>query len=1353
MSMLRFFVFLMGCVVAAAASPRVALVVQAPEASAVVWQSLLTAELSRLAPEVELVERAELARAWTEREQAALAGIAATPAPLGVDRYLHFRRVAEARWIVELVDAASGRALGAFAVPAGDAEAAPRLAGVGARLLAAPTSVLATDRAPRIAVVESGEAFGDAELFGFAAHMRAAFADAGLVVLDRALTQEIAVEQNDAKRGMRASAAAAELLGLDYWVELSATEIRVVRARDGVLIGARTFSREERSESAAGALRDWTLPLLDGKSPVEAGAYLPQVETEALEPFYRGLGLYDAGRFIEATMEFTRARLANDRFAQAYEWEARCYEALDMPELAGAVRRFLRIGLVENMTAASSRTETSEAVAFVGVIPSEDPEDAALVPFLSVRIASRLAAQPELELRMPDQLARLRREYDWMSGAGTHPGGGWEQAPSLFSRETLSVRLERRPLGVTAIRWSWRDLVSGGEARGGWVTLSADPDIRARQLDDFAGMWRALPVATTVAVSESIESAPESASDVRRLASAFARASGLEANAARLRLALADPGNMLIQGRRFQSGGQHTIESYPDMLEYALREWRIRRLPSDAETRRWLELERALEHIGLYSKGESRRGESLDGIAELARLAAPPRADVVGVLARYFQLYGDQARLAPEDLFVACEELQAELGAMDPGRVPEQKLLVAQVTALARTARLAAGLVPPDEKFVFSSALPEPRPLSLEWQRDGNPMLRGGTYPVSMRYLDRQTPAERVQAARLALAVNGRAEPHVAPRWLEEFSDSLELGGPISRMLHDMDNADGLPITHPFEPEKQRAYLRAVLEGQVIQLERWFARAEDVAIVSHLSGYLGGAASFFHLLQGHTLREWVSDADYESMHLRVLTAYNEAAARLGHKRLRSGIADRVQDWRSLTREIARERRKDFLRDTGPWVMNPAVLTKQFKETEADLERRQSESGGAFDFPAWWKALREWQFDYAYSAPEMAEFYARRATGALDYLRAREKPSLADAQALFEQALWMHYGRREAEAEPLYRALLELPSDAALPSEAEAELKANAAFRLAQLAHFAGRSAEAIAYTTRALEIGEATAPCLISQRFTNKWNDHGLRTMCTRLLRELRFDPARLALPERTRVVSVRTQNGDNPLLRVYYRLPPDAADGVSSARRVLVISPISNQDALDYLRPGDAWTTFADSHDLVLVVPQFFISDTPLRANNRFTHSRYAQVWSGAALLEALDGIGRQTPILKERLLMHGQTTGGGFAVSFAAWRPDLVAAVSVVNGNWSMPRTALPGLRPRAEWRRVQFHVSAGEANNYRGDGGVPRYDTVVDFVTRLMGDGVPGEWRSWPDVYHEPTPRMENEARAFLARQLER
>jgi hypothetical protein len=382
---------------------------------------------------------------------------------------------------------------------------------------------------------------------------------------------------------------------------------------------------------------------------------------------------------------------------------------------------------------------------------------------------------------------------------------------------------------------------------------------------------------------------------------------------------------------------------------------------------------------------------------------------------------------------------------------------------------------------------------------------------------------------------------------------------------------------------------------------------------------------------------------------------------------------------------------------------------------------------------------------------MAAFYSRRTTEALAYVRAQPRLSLADAQAFFEQALWLHYGKKEAEAEPLYRALLELPAGSfATPAE-QAEIQANAAFRLAQLTRFAGRLPEAIDFASRALELSGDASPRLIAERFTNKWNDHNLRAVCTRLLRDMRFDPARLALPQNTHVMIVPTPNGDNPQLPVFYRLPPASSFGTVSAKRVLVIAPTNNQDAIDYLDPHGAWARFADAHDLVLVVPQFHASDTPMRVANRFTHARFAQVWSGAALLDAVERIGQQTLLDSSRLLLHGQTSGGGFATTFAAWRPDLVAAVSVLNGNWSMPRTALPGLRPRAEWRSVRFHISSGERDNFRGGTGLPRYDATLDFVTRLMGDGVPVEWRSWPGVYHQPTIEMEDASRAFLSRQL--
>lgn len=1342
MSFLRLFLGFPLLFAVALAAPRVAIVVEAPSVASD-YQAMLTAELTRLALDVDLVERAELARAWSEQALATRSTPALGVTPLSVDRYLHFRQVTMGRWVVDYLDAASGSSLGSLAVTAEKTVAPGQLAPAAIKLLAAPEAKKPRAHSPRVAVIEAGDGAGNAELFGLAAHLRAALIEASFTVLDRSLTQELAVEQNDAARGFRATAPIVGLLGLDYWIALSSVEARLVRARDGVVLAVRPREATP-SPNEVNLLQRWARPWLDG-SPSSQDLvvdYRPQVETEALVPFYRGLGLYDAGRYIEAITEFTRAYLINDRFVQAYQAEARCYEALGMPELASATRRFLEIGQVENLTSGSARTEADGAIAFVGVIPIDGEDLAPIARSLSALLASQLAARTDMTLRLPDEINRLRQEYDWMSGTETATGRRWEQAPSLFSRVALSARLERTSTGLRLV-WLRYDQVTGERAEGASLDLAADPQQWAKPVARFARNLRTTPVNTPTAAPAYVHPVFD---DTKKLTSDYGRATGLDLNAARLRLALAEPDNMRLQGRRFEKGRQHVIENYSDLLEYALREWRISRLPAASLTRRWLELERAREHLGAFSAGENLRGAPLDGRVELARLAAPPRSDAPGLLARYWQLYAQQGEMEPAQLHEACQGLLNELTALDPTLVPERKLIERHITALARMSKLAAGLVDPSENFVFDSNQNEPRPLLLEWQKDGNPLLKSDKYRIMLRFLDRFAPQERVTAARAALAANGNTASKIDLRWLQDMPLCLPLSDPISEMFFALDRGDDLPIAHPLQPELQRAYLRAAVDYMPALLEHWCARAQDHAILLNIDT---AAGNFFHLLNGYTLREVVSDADYEAMRTRVAAAFDKAAVRLGEVSRDNWI--KVHHWRELTRELGREQRKDFLRDHGRWVMNPEPLVNEFEKTDAQLVRKEPDGSLKYAMPAWWAKLREWQFDYGFSAPEMAAFYARRTTEALAYVRAQPRLSLADAQAFFEQALWLHYGQKEAEAEPLYRALLELPPGSfATPAE-QAEIQANAAFRLAQLTRFAGRFPEAIAYASRALDLSNDAATRLIAQRFTYKWNDNNLRTVCTRLLRDMRFDPSRLALPQNTRVVVVSTPNGDNPQLPVFYRLPAASASGAVSAKRVLVIAPTNNQDALDYLDPRGAWARFADAHDLVLVVPQFHASDTPMRVTNRFTHARFAQVWSGAALLEALERIGRQTPLDAGRLLLHGQTSGGGFATTFAAWRPDRVAAVSVLNGNWGMPRTELPGLRPRTEWKQVRFYISSGELDNSQPGSSFPRYDTAVDFVTRLMGNGVPVEWRSWPAVYHQPTAQMEDEAREFLARQL--
>jgi len=134
----------------AASRPLVALHVETPEAAAD-WQASLTAALITLSPGTEIVDRADLSRLWTKREQAALSAfVAPSPAPLNIDRYLHARRLNSSRWLVELIDAPTGRALGSLAINAPGLADAPQLATAAARLPADTASAAHHPDAPAL---------------------------------------------------------------------------------------------------------------------------------------------------------------------------------------------------------------------------------------------------------------------------------------------------------------------------------------------------------------------------------------------------------------------------------------------------------------------------------------------------------------------------------------------------------------------------------------------------------------------------------------------------------------------------------------------------------------------------------------------------------------------------------------------------------------------------------------------------------------------------------------------------------------------------------------------------------------------------------------------------------------------------------------------------------------------------------------------------------------------------------------------------------------------------------------------------------------------------------------------------
>src|SRR5690606_420445 len=450
----------------------------------------------------------------------------------------------------------------------------------------------------------------------------------------------------------------------------------------------------------------------------------------------------------------------------------------------------------------------------------------------------------------------------------------------------------------------------------------------------------------------------------------------------------------------------------------------------------------------------------------------------------------------------------------------------------------------------------------------------------------------------------------------------------------------------------------------------------------------------------------------------------------------------------VTREIAVNSQRDDLDDDLLWIPDATLIRDEQLTREESFQPRDGKP--ANPSPWWWLAVR-CEADKAFTATERAALLSRRSDDAIRLLPAR--PTRTHLNRVFDLGLILLYGRKYPEAERVFSYLTRL-DQGSNPSREERTRLANALFRLAQIQHVTGRKPEGLAHAARVLDlIGEDELDYYThSHDYLHIEADLTART--SRLIVELRFNPARAKLPERVHFVTVPTDNADNPSLCVYYRRPPPTLPDVKNPNpRVLLFAPVTNEDPLHYLSPDSPWARFADEHNLVLVSPRFVTSDYAFHYDHAFTHQRFAQAWSGDAVLRALDEIGRRMPINAGKLLIHGQTSGGGFASHFAARCPDRVAAVSIINSNWGVARLDAIGLQPPSAQRHIHYWVAANPVDDTDMPRGRRRYIYQVDLASRLRHADVPLEWSEWPDPDHVPARETEDAARAFLARQLPR
>lgn len=1282
--------------------PRVAVSVEASEKAAE-WQAVVTTHLSQRA-DLQVVEREELSRILEERARIDLASVdGATPPPEALDLFLHARQLHGGRWLVEAVEAATGRLRGSATVEAPSFAEAGKLAAAASRLISAPPRE-GNSTLPRVAVIDTGEE----STMLLAARLRAALAGSGFPVLDRALAQTVAIERNDADRGLRDRLPISPFLGADYLVDLQprgqGCEVRLLSGAEARLVASETFAFD--GASVIDGIQSWLLPNLAGVEK-SAEPYLPTVEVEALGPFYRGMGLFDSGRFIEASIEFTRAWMLNRKFGDALEWEARCYDSLGMKPLSDAARRYARIGLLNDGPSGSARSAPADAVAFLGV----RGEPHSLTVPLSAIGASVLASDSKLPVRLPENLDRLRREFDWMAGLASTEGPRWEEAPSLFCRFALNGVAEVAD-GELRVAWTLRDAASGQIVSRTSTAIGADP-----------ALWRErirtrVPEIFSQTVAPSVPPTGETdpgAGRIAELERELRSSHGVEANAALLKLALADPGNPLVRARAIEKGDSER-DGLEAFLAFGLRDWILARLPPGSLERRWLELMRLHAFSETEPVGRYFTGENIDEIPALEAFAAANPDDAPGLVASFSVLAERRGEMPPGDLARACDELLARLRRADRSHLAQVDWLVEMTTHLRDTARVAEGDA--------SVALPpyarekNPQRIRVRLEESGDVRLVSQAFWIANEHakvtLDE---AERINEARAMLAIGGRPSEHIKlqDRWLKDFPRSICLTYFAAQSLHELNFTLGVPLAHPLDWEAERRAYLEIADYVVDSLGHWIAKARTTDELDYLETIVW---RFVMALNEPAFGGVVSDARYSEIQAHLASTLRVADRRVGRTRW-GERQQRLIAWQELTREQSREMKRDSFNASGLEHFDPEILSEEIEQAA-----RESFGEARIDPAAWWRSMARSMVTDTFTAKEVAELYLRHTA---EVVRFTEERELATAQSklLLQHAEALFFAGFDADAEILFKRLVDPPETT------EPNTRAKATLRLAQLLRLSGRTPEAIETAHRGIDLlGGAAVP-----------ND--IAAQLIRLLREIRFDPARARLPEGVDVVSVETPNGDNPRLNVFYRLPATARDGGS---RVLVVIPSYNEDVLDLLRPGNAWARFAEEEGMVLVCPQFYCSTRFDRMEHRFTAYGSAQVWSGEALLDALDRISAQVPIEKRRLLLHGYGGGAIFASKFARWRPQLVAAASVHSASTFPWFQEIPGLQPMVSMRDVRFLVTTGEADDLSVHTW-NRHAQAEAFVTVARGVGVDVEWHSLPGVNHVPGEDMEILARAFL------
>ena len=1215
---------------------------------------------------------------------------------LGAEILISVRKTASNLIALEGVNPLSGRILGRI-------EAAPEA--LGGRL----RTLLAED------VVESSRptvAVGDFAGTGFrrSAELREILQARGFKVLDRAIIEHAVAESVLVQSGFTQGTASSSLLGADYWVrgEMRAGKLglHVLDMGLGTLLAVHEFDADDGSAVIAGWL-DGLLP----KPSRRNVSFGPIVQVEALLPLYEGIASFRDGDLRVALLSFWRAQELDDKFLEALEWEARCYDALNLPRLGAAMRRYSRECLVGRGISVPTRNLPVDGITFLGI-------QADVSPAVEMKAVNALLAAAPGRVVLPEHLSVYRAEYDALIG-GVAASPGWTRAPGFLTR--WSLRGTPAPGGVL---WTLFDTLSGRIV----ANVESEELPFARLLSEADGRVKAENTERPSVRGLNVVSTKE-----------FPKTSGDKlANLALIQRLAATPTSPDLWGASFRRGDSER-DGLAGFLNYALREQLIATLPADNLQRAWLELIQIGNFLPWEPTGRLFSGEVIDPVKALRAFIERHADDAPGAVARYILLWEVMEDTPRDQLIQLCATTEEALRtafektAWQP--LEEVKTQTAHLEVLAKLAVKGPWLM-----LHEMPREPNPRRVRPQLKPNGQVELDYTTFWVCNEWNRVESPRDCWRGEAIAaLHILGRRNNliRVPTTWLEESPDSIALLDFAVESLHEVDYAYGAPFLHSLDMEAQRENYLRILDYCERGLPRWMERVRNESEFRFLTGYT--AARLINHLTRYGFMDAVSDERFLKIQASTTADIRKAAQRLG-----------VSPERGLGYWSRMPRRQPV--DTwSVWVSSvgtPCEYSELMAREAAAAKRSWVESPAVRT--EWWDFMRGW--DVGPLRTQKQAQMAFQHYGEMQRAFPAKDVALYGYQEtafIFDYAYTLFTGRLYADAEPWFRLLSDAPESVLLKTPSAREIRESARLYLAYCLVSMGRPDEALALAKRcAVSQPAGEMPLRMLEHIRSRQsgsalgNRGQLQGIALRLVRDLRLAANLIDLPSNIRGFQIPITDGAGAKITFFLRIPPGLAKAEAASRPLLVIVPSLNHGAEEYMQDTNEWARFADEQGFLILVPEF--NWTAAEISNAY---QVAADWSGKALLDAVEWVGREYPqAATRRLLVHGYGGGGQFVQRFARWAPERCLAVSAHSAGSGSWMDGMPGLQPFSALRGVPLLVTCGTDD----DLSACFYDRLAfsaQYVAAARGAGVPIIWKPLKAVGHHPD-EMEGLARLFLA-----